>query len=88
VEGHERAEALAGVVVVDEVERCLNAAAGFGENLFLDKGDAGVEGFAEGVARTVERSNISRACKPRMLSRSIARKRRAIRRRGRRGRRR
>ena len=51
VQGDQRAQSLAGVVVVDEIQRGLNAPAGLGANLFLRKGGAGVEGFAQSLAQ-------------------------------------
>jgi len=47
MKGNERAEALAGVVVEDEVDGGLDAATGFGEDFFLNEGDAGVKRVAE-----------------------------------------
>jgi hypothetical protein len=58
VQGHQRAQPLAGVVVVDEVQRCLNAAAGFGENLFLTRVMPASKASRRVWPSTVERSKI------------------------------
>ncbi len=51
VQGDQRAQSLAGVVVVDKIQLGLDAPAGLGANLFLRKGGAGVEGIAQGLAQ-------------------------------------
>ena len=70
VERDQDAESLAGVVVVDEVERCLDPAAGFGPDFFLTRVMPASKASRRVRPSTVERSKISRACRPRMRSRS------------------
>ena len=50
VQGNQRAQPLAVFIVVNKVQRSLNAPAGLSEDLFLHQGDAGVEGLAKGLA--------------------------------------
>ncbi len=51
VQHDQRAQPLLRVFVVDELQRCLNAASGFRANLFLDQRGAGVEGLAQHPAQ-------------------------------------
>jgi len=55
VQRDQRAESLpqsrSRLVVVDKIQRCLNAAARFGANLYLRQGRAPIEGIAERKAQ-------------------------------------
>ena len=74
----QRAQSLAGLAVVDEVQRGLDATPALGANLFLHQRGARLESIAQGTASAVELSEFQAHDCPAAFFFAVLRKRRAV----------